>query len=204
MARGRHLRLIAEVKQFEIEIRALADEIVRDVLVDELARRAPRAVRVRRPTTRATRGAATRAARGATTRAARGATTRAARGATKPATWGATKPVEPRVAPPAAPTIDAAPAPPAEPPVEAASVVAETSIYANGKRRTWTRERVIDELARWLMAGGAVEASFVARHGQPGLVAGAKRLFGRFDAALNAANLHLARQHPDRLPSKEG
>jgi hypothetical protein len=71
----------------------------------------------------------------------------------------------------------------------------------NGARRAWTRDRVIEELAEWLLTGQAVEAAFVTRHGRPGLAAAAKRIFGRFDAALNAANLHLARQHPDGLPS---
>jgi hypothetical protein len=190
MARGRSPRLAAEVKQFDIEIRALAYGIVRGVLAEEVARRASRAVPASRPM-KLPAGAATKRGRGATKRG-RGATKRG-RGA---------KLVELRVAPAVAPTIDAAPARPTEPPVERESVAADTSMYGNGKRRTWTRERVIDELARWLMAGGAVEASFVARHGQPGLVSGAKRLFGRFDAALNAANLHLARQKPDRLPTK--
>ena len=115
----------------------------------------------------------------------------------------AAKPVESSGAQAAKPETDAALARPAKRPVDVAQVVAESSIYANGKRRTWTRERVINELARWLMAGGAIEAAFVARHGPPGLVAGAKRLFGRFDAALDAAILHLARQHPDGVPSKQ-
>lgn len=71
------------------------------------------------------------------------------------------------------------------------------------RRRGWTREQVIDELATWLLSGTAVEASFVRRHGQPGLAAAAKRLFGRFDAALNAANLALAQRYPDGPPSKK-
>lgn len=70
-----------------------------------------------------------------------------------------------------------------------------------GKPQAWTRERVLAELATWLRTGQAVEAAFVARYGQPGLVPAAKRLFGRFDAALNAANVHLARQFPDGPPT---
>ncbi|HVK74692.1 MAG TPA: hypothetical protein VM734_15290 [Kofleriaceae bacterium] len=71
-----------------------------------------------------------------------------------------------------------------------------------GKRRRWTRELVIEELATWLLSGVAIDAAFLTRRGQPGLVAAAKRLFGRFDAALNAANLHLAQQYPEGPPTK--
>lgn len=69
------------------------------------------------------------------------------------------------------------------------------------KKRGWTRDEVIDELATWLLSGTTVEASFVKRYGRPGLAAAAKRLFGRFDAALNAANVALAQKYPDGPPS---
>ena len=42
-----------------------------------------------------------------------------------------------------------------------------------------------------------IDASFVKRHGPPGLVAAAVREFGRFDAALNVASLQIARLYPD-------
>lgn len=83
----------------------------------------------------------------------------------------------------------------------AAPAITLAEAPAAPKKRGWTREMVIDELATWLLSGTAVEAAFVQRHGRPGLVAGAKRLFGRFDAALNAANLHLAQRAPDETPS---
>lgn len=61
------------------------------------------------------------------------------------------------------------------------------------KKSQWTRERVVSELGTWLLGGNA-DAAFVKRHGPPGLVAAAKRHFGRFEAALNAANLAISDQ----------
>jgi hypothetical protein len=68
-------------------------------------------------------------------------------------------------------------------------------------RRGWTREAVIAELATWLLTGTVIEAAFLNRQGKPGLVAAARKHFGRFDAALNAANVHLARLHPEGPPT---
>jgi len=70
-----------------------------------------------------------------------------------------------------------------------------------GGRKRWTRETVIAELCEWLISG-IVEPSFLRRHGKPGLVPAATRIFGRFDSALNVANLHLAKQYPDGPPSR--
>jgi len=69
-----------------------------------------------------------------------------------------------------------------------------------GKRVRWTREAIIDELAGWMVTGTALDSSFVQRHGPPGLVAAARRVFGRFDAALNVAGLHVAKLYPDSPP----
>jgi hypothetical protein len=76
-------------------------------------------------------------------------------------------------------------------PVAAADAAAEPAPAppASGRRPRWTQATIVDELCTWLLGGTAVEASYLRRHGPPGLVAAAKRLFGRFDAALNAANL---------------
>ncbi len=60
--------------------------------------------------------------------------------------------------------------------------------------RRWTREAVVHELGAWLLAGQPAEAAFVKRHGPKGLVAAATKFFGRFDAALNTANLAIAGQ----------
>jgi hypothetical protein len=61
----------------------------------------------------------------------------------------------------------------------------------------WTRETIIDELASWIVSGTAVDASFLKRHGPPGLVPAALRVFGRFDAAMNVAGLHVAKLYPE-------
>jgi hypothetical protein len=91
---------------------------------------------------------------------------------------------------PAADATAPEPLPPAKPAVPPAR-----------KRQIWTREMVVDELATWLLSGTVVEAAFLNRHGRPGLVPAAKRIFGRFDAALNAANLHLAQRYPEGIPT---
>jgi hypothetical protein len=71
-----------------------------------------------------------------------------------------------------------------------------------GKRSPWTREAIIEELASWMASGTAIDAAFVARHGPPGLVAATRRIFGRFDAALNVAGLHFSKLYPDGPPSR--
>jgi hypothetical protein len=70
------------------------------------------------------------------------------------------------------------------------------------KRVAWTREAIIEELATWMMGGTAIDATFVTRHGPPGLVAATRRIFGRFDAALNVAGLHLSKLYPDGPPAR--
>jgi hypothetical protein len=65
----------------------------------------------------------------------------------------------------------------------------------------WTRETIVEELARWMVNGTALDSSFVQRHGPPGLVSAARRIFGRFDAALNVAGLHVAKLYPDGPPA---
>jgi hypothetical protein len=72
---------------------------------------------------------------------------------------------------------------------------------APGKRVKWTRDTVIAELCEWLISG-IVEPAFLRRHGKPGLVPAATRIFGRFDSALNVANLYLAKQYPDGPPKR--
>lgn len=68
------------------------------------------------------------------------------------------------------------------------------------KRIAWTRESIVDELAKWMLSGTSIDAAFVARHGPPGLVAATRRIFGRFDAALNVAGLHISKLYPDGPP----
>lgn len=74
---------------------------------------------------------------------------------------------------------------------------------SGGKRVRWTRESIIDELARWMVTGTALDASFVKRNGPPGLVPAAIRVFGRFDAALNVAGLHVAKLYPAGPPASD-
>lgn len=99
--------------------------------------------------------------------------------------------LELRLAPAAAPAL--APAPSAAP----------VAAAATGKRRKWTRESVIEELATWMVNGTALDAQFLTRHGPAGLVAAARRIFGRFDAALNVAGLHFAKLYPDGPPVRK-
>ena len=69
-------------------------------------------------------------------------------------------------------------------------------------RPRWTRDAIISELATWLLSGTAIDAQFMARHGPRGLAAAARRIFGRFDAALNLAALHNAKLYPDGPPAR--
>jgi hypothetical protein len=71
-----------------------------------------------------------------------------------------------------------------------------------GKRVRWTRETIVSELATWMLSGTTIEAAFVTRHGPPGLVAAARRIFGRFEAALNVAALHVSKLYPDGPPER--
>ena len=68
--------------------------------------------------------------------------------------------------------------------------------------RALERESIIGELATWLLSGTAIDAAFMARHGPPGLVAAARRVFGRFEAAMNVAVLHNARLYPEGPPTR--
>ena len=74
---------------------------------------------------------------------------------------------------------------------------------SGSKRVQWTREAIIDELARWMVTGTAIDAPFVKRNGPPGLVPAAIRVFGRFDAALNVAGLHVAKLYPAGPPAPD-
>jgi hypothetical protein len=110
----------------------------------------------------------------------------------------APEPPKPREAPVAEPPAAAAPEPaPREPTGGAAAAP------SNGKKRVaWTREAIIEELASWMASGTAIDAAFVARHGPRGLVAATRRIFGRFDAALNVAGLHFSKLYPDGPPNQ--
>lgn len=86
------------------------------------------------------------------------------------------------------------------PAVPAAPSAAPAS--AGKKRVQWTHESIIHELATWMSSGTAIDAAFVSRHGPPGLVPAARRIFGRFEAALNVAGLHVSKLNPDGPPPR--
>lgn len=91
-------------------------------------------------------------------------------------------------------------------PVAAVAVAAVAPAPAEpaARKRGWTREQVVAELGQWILGGTVVEASFVKRHGAPGLVAAAKKHFGRFEAALNAASLAVAPQAAELRAARKG
>lgn len=94
-------------------------------------------------------------------------------------------------------------APQTSAPAAAAGTRAGPASVASGSKRVrWTRETIVDELARWMVAGTSIDASFLKRHGPPGLVSAALRIFGRFDAALNVAALQVAKLYPDGPPGR--
>jgi hypothetical protein len=83
-----------------------------------------------------------------------------------------------------------------------ATAPAPSAAPATGRTRTsWTRESIINELATWMAGGTVIDAAFVRRHGPPGLVAATRRVFGRFEAGLNVAALHVSKLYPDGPPS---
>jgi len=66
----------------------------------------------------------------------------------------------------------------------------------------WTRESIINELTTWTLSGTMIDAQFLTRHGPPGLVAAIRRVFGRFEAALNVAALNVSKLYPDGPPAR--
>ena len=168
--------LTDEVARFQAEVQRLAfaaaHAIVRQELDRKLAKLKPARPRVRKP--RSDAAAAPIAA------APAGDVLAAAPATAAPAT------AAPATAAPAAET-------PREQPPDRP---------AGRKRVAWTREAIINELATWMLSGTAIDATFVTRHGPPGLVAATRRIFGRFDAALNVAGLHVSKLYPDGPPAR--
>jgi len=166
--------LTDEVERFQDEVRRLAFAVVRELVKQEIERK-----RSKLP-------------------------------AAKPRVRATTRAVAPAAAP-VTQTVSVAAAAPATPPATSASVTtaapaaaqpAEPAATTGRKRVTWTREAIINELATWMLSGTSIDATFVARHGPPGLVAATRRIFGRFDAALNVAGLHVSKLYPDGPPER--
>jgi hypothetical protein len=94
---------------------------------------------------------------------------------------------------------------PSDAPVVPAAVTPEpppNSPTGGRKRVPWTRESIISELATWMLSGTVLDAQFMTRHGPPGLVSAIRRVFGRFEAALNVAALHVSKLYPDGPPAR--
>ena len=184
--------LTDEVARFQADLRRMALQIVetifrreREARQLELAARAQQQARgSKRKPAPAPAAKGKRAAKGKAPRQSKRQTDRQL-ALSLAASAPAPAPVEPVAAPPPAP----------QPPIE-------RDARLEGKRRKWTREAIVDALAHWLVAGNAVDASYVTRHGPPGLAAAARRIFGRFDAALNVASLPVSKLYPDGPPPK--
>ena len=170
--------LTDEVARFQADVQRLAfaaaHAIVREELERRLARLEPAPGRTRKPRRAASPGVA----------------------APAPAA------VVPEAVTPAAPAADAPAAPAAAAPAADPTREQPAGKPAGKKRVPWTREAIIEELASWMMGGTAIDATFVTRHGPPGLVAATRRIFGRFDAALNVAGLHVSKLYPDGPPAR--
>lgn len=200
MKRAAAQDLTDAVAQFQADLRRLALQIVQAVLQQELDRRLkerkpPRQLKQPRskPTGKATRKQ--RKPRAARTPRKLSAESQLELGLTQPPppTDGANQ---------SANANDSASANGGDGAAQAAGGAAQPAApLAPGKRKRWTRDSIVEELATWLLGRTAIDAQFVSRHGPPGLVAAARRIFGRFDAALNVASLHVSKLYPDGPPT---
>jgi len=180
--------LVNEIGRFEAEVQRLASDLVREVLQQQLERHASEFRRRLEPTSQSPIAAKPRATAKSKREPAREASVKA--------------PVVQEQLPleiqPAAPPQTAAIA---SPPVAAEQPAAPP--VGGGKRAKWTRESVLAELENWMpKKGSTIDAAFMTRHGPPGLVAAAKRIFGRFDAALNVVALRMSKVASDDVPAR--
>ncbi|HEY6175113.1 MAG TPA: hypothetical protein VIX73_11735 [Kofleriaceae bacterium] len=185
------------VEAFQAEIRRLAFATVRAVIEEEIARRRPRPDRAHRGKRRSAQPVARQLELGFTHLPQRQLELPLARPAAHdpaqhPEPQANTQPEYERAGNPDA---DVAPA-------TATGNQQPGGQVGSGGRTRWTRETVISELATWLLSGTAIDAQFMARHGPRGLSTAARRIFGRFDAALNLAALHNAKRYPEGPPER--
>jgi hypothetical protein len=191
--------IVACFTTFEAAVRGVAIEIVREVLARELAAAAALA-----PAEQPLKGSAasTPASRGRRGKTPQTATTRAARKERDTAAAAAAA-TEPAAGSPAlSPTMADSPASSAPPPPPNGSTPDGDNAPGDAARREWSRTRVVTELADWLLQESTIDAATLKRRGHGALASWALRVFGRFDAALNAANLHLAEKYPDGPPKR--
>ena len=182
------------IARFQAEVQRLALAAARTVIEQELARRR----------------AGLESARPRKGRPAPPATRQLELGFGKPPQPQLDLPLASQAAPGVAPPTGASAEPPREGEPAAAAAAPATGtpgpspgLAAAGRGRTrWTRDTIISELATWLLSGTAIDAQFMTRHGPKGLVAAIRRVFGRFDAALNLAALHNSRLYPDGPPAR--
>lgn len=189
--------LTDEVARFQAEVRRLAFDAVRAVIEQELDRRSAQLEPVRQPASGPARRSRLRPGQQPEPQAAQKAEPQAARKVELPFDPQAMQQLElplvgvsdlsdTAVVPAPAATLEQPPAPPAR----------------GRKRVAWTRESIVNELATWMLNKTAIDAPFLTRHGPPGLVAATRRVFGRFEAALNVAALHVSKLYPDGPPSR--
>ena len=188
--------LTDEVARFQAEITRLAFATIREIVQRELDRRRAGQPAPSRAKPRPKRGVAaprmeTRSAPSAAQLSLglgeSAAAQAAAAAAGDPSTGEATGAAPPAPGDGTAPSAESAPEP-----------------GGRGRKRVpWTREAIIKELASWMSSGTAIDATFVTRHGPPGLVAATRRVFGRFEAALNVAGLHVSKLYPDGPPGRQ-
>jgi hypothetical protein len=184
------------IARFQAEVERLALAAVRSVIEQELARRRARLEPARPHKGRPARPAPRQLDLGFGQAPRRQLELPLASRAAPEAAPRAGAPAEPREGEPAGPPAAAvAPAPGTPGP--------EPDLPAGGRGRTrWTRDTIISELATWMLSGTAIDAQFMTRHGPKGLVAAIRRVFGRFDAALNLAALHNSKLYPEGPPAR--
>jgi len=183
---GKRPELTDEVVRFQAEIQRLAFDAVRAVIEQELDRRHAKAKPARRPTR---------------TRAPQLELELAAVPVRQLALALAGQPAAQVAAPTEAPP-GAAPSEDSVAPAAATSAPPPVSPTGPRKRVAWTRETITEELATWMLSGTTIDAQFMTRHGPRGLVAAIRRVFGRFDAAMNVAALHVSKLYPDGPPDR--
>jgi hypothetical protein len=195
---GSHIALVDEVARFQAEIQRLAVAAVRAVIEEELARRRAKPEPARPRKRQAVEHAERQLELGLAQEPQRQLELPLARPAAPEAAPGAEAAVETQAERERAGAPDAA-----VPATATVTAEQQPNLSAGDRRRArWTRESIISELATWMLSGTAIDAQFMARHGPRGLVAAVRRIFGRFDAALNVAALHNAKLYPEGPPAR--
>lgn len=185
------------VARFQAEIQRLAFAAVRTIVEQELARR-----RAKPEPARPRKG---RPAQPAARQLELGFGQAPQRQLDLPLVRPAAPDIAPRAGSPAETQgeVEPAPAPDAAVVPATATPGPPPGLPAGGRGRVrWTRDSIVSELATWMLSGTVIDAQFMTRHGPKGLVAAIRRVFGRFEAALNVAALHNAKLYPEGPPAR--